>query len=197
MLEPAEGVQAKPPFPVPDDDLARKITAHHEAAHFVASVMRRRTAYIVSIKPKNGPNGYLGISSGEMGMCEGITAKDLEPILVDIFAGYYGAVRFAPEYREYCRATARDDEEQAEAFLPHVRYADVHRRCRERARRMVARRWIALSAVARALLLLETMEGYVAESLMDVVEKRTPMHEIPPHHWLRELLAQVALTPAR
>lgn len=185
------------PFAVPDDDLALRITAHHEAAHFVASVMRRRTAYIVTIKPRGGPDGYLGLSSGELGLGQEIAAKDLEPILVDLYAGFYGAVRFAPEYRDYSRSCARHDDEQAEAFLPRARYAETHRRCRERGRRMVARRWMAVSAVARALLNLETMEGYVAEMLMDAVEGRLPMREIPQHHWLRELLARVAVTPMR
>ena len=76
MSEQAEGVHDRPEFRVPDDELARKIIAHHEAGHFVASVMRRRPAYTVTIKPKDGPQGYLGISSGELGLGEEITPKD-------------------------------------------------------------------------------------------------------------------------
>ena len=131
-------------------------TAHHEAAHSVASYARGAWLGPVSIEPNE--DGSLGHSRGEEHMpADDWSDEEIEDRIIDFYAGLAADVRLDPASEEKAYRQAEDDTESAERYLrllPGNR-KENEKRVRAKTAAFVDKHWEEISRLARTFLSTE------------------------------------------
>lgn len=152
----------------------KRITALHEAAHFVAAYVCGRHRYVYTISVRASKN-TAGSVSGE----EGVESQaDAEDAIVVLYAGFAASVRSDPKREDHHRDSACHDDEVADRLMLEWELSrdDAEPRLRERAGQLVEDHWGKIEAFAKVLLELEMLDYYEA---VDVIESagETPDRE--------------------
>lgn len=160
----------------PKQTRERSWTAHHEAAHAVASYRLRPNAErpSTSIIPNEDTLGrHVSENEFDSGLRRDaqtgelyVDHREIEGVIIELLAGYFGGVRAGcPIPRE--KLGARSDDERAADLLKRV--GGKRATFRKRAARFVQHEWKAISAVARELLKRETLDDMELELIVDLL----------------------------
>jgi len=151
----------------------RSWVAHHEAAHAVACLRLRPDAvHAVTIVASGSTLGQVygehPLGSGRYDEHTRMWVPDVpvvEAAIIELLAGYFGAVRSGCPPVSAKRHSS-DDDEQVAALLEYTR--GTRRTFRGKAERFVEREWQAIVAVAQELLQHETLDDVEVELIADV-----------------------------
>lgn len=172
----------------PTDD--RQATAFHEAGHFVASLEREGfVRQEISIVPDDERQS-LGHSTTEDPWPRPeesgwrFAVEEVEALVVELFAGYAAQVRRFPSARAAARLGASTDNERARDYLRSLPKGS-RARLRARTRRVVARRWPEICALAKELLDRGRLDGDEAELVCDVAAGRVSQADLDRWRMLR------------
>lgn len=144
----------------------RRITAYHEAGHFVAAYVlgRHDAIYTISIRPHRD---YAGVVDSEFTDLD--TVEAIEDAVVELYAGLAAVLHLAPEVApaeaDWAEASSRDDDEKAAGFIGYLGQAkdETEARLRARAADLIAEHWHLVAALATDLLENETVDADEAE----------------------------------
>jgi hypothetical protein len=147
--------------------------AHHEAAHTVACLRLRPDAvHAVTIVASGSTLGQVygehPLGSGRYDEHTGMWVPDVQVVeaaIIELLAGYFGAVRSGCPPASAKRHSSDDDEQVAD-LLGYTR--ETRRTFRGKADRFVEHEWQAILAVAQELLQHETLDDVEVELIADV-----------------------------
>lgn len=151
-------------------EISREEAAHHEAGHFVVGFRLRPDRLRDLVSVGSADDGTAGRTVEEE-LWQGASLSEVEDEVVVLFSGYYAHVRLDPDSRLRARLGAKGDDEQASRWLerrwPAKDRPRVRRRLRTRARRLVAKYWQEVQALAAELLVRNALEAEDAGFLID------------------------------
>lgn len=144
--------------------------AHHEAGHFVATIVGDLPAYGISIVPDGDSLGrndgeYVAWWVGRRKPSVGLVRRQI----ISLFAGYAASKRFDPKFRDQsARAEAADDFQKAREIIWLARKSEEE--LMRQTQELVESRWSKIQLVARALLKKKSLGADEAELLLLLAE---------------------------
>ncbi len=146
----------------------RETIAHHEAGHFVAAYVLGNHERIVAVDVRpSGDAGGQNHGDGSFPLEEDSSRREVESVLIELFAGCAAHLQLRPRETRIARAFAADDDAKAADIIGGLglsgeRLTKREKWLRAKAASLVDEHWLAVSALARELLERETLEGFEA-----------------------------------
>ncbi len=149
-----------------------RLTAFHEAGHFVASYRLRENRHRLYLSVEQVGN-TLGRSTEEE-LEENATKWDCKKEIVILFAGRSAEIRLDPNARLSSRIGASNDNSKAKEIMADWLQLNAPARkaleskLRARSEKLVARNWKAITAVAESLIRHKHLEADEAELIINI-----------------------------